>query len=146
MIIRGMQDESINLEFVSSELKIGYDHAAFSISVDCRGFSGQNHEGWFFGYDLDTFLTELRILEEKRQGESILKCVSEPSDYREFRFKIYSIDKLGHLAITIELQKLHYINHSLLPSKVTTSFEIDPSSLPEILSDFQILVESYRER
>lgn len=114
---------------------------AFSIEIDSRGFSGSNETVWFGQRDVDDFLDQLATLERNRQGEAILRTLSDLSEYAPFRFKIYSIDKLGHMAVSAEILQTAYIGITPLSvnNKVSVTFQIDPTSLRRILADFRPL-------
>jgi len=126
---------------------------AFDIEVeikDFRGYEFQCHEKeiWFFLSNFEDFVTQLEALETKRQGEAQLKQFTYKDEDSPFHLRILSIDSLGHFAITVSLQHIHYLGNSnkLFTDKISTTFEIDPSTLPKILSDFKAFLAQYSNR
>lgn len=118
-----------------------YPSFSLSIETESRGFAGANERVWFGRKAFNEFLNQLNALERKRQGEAFLRSMSYPSEYDSFHFKIYSIDKLGHIALSTEIMQLEYIGGTpiLVTNKVSITFQIDPTSLRSILADFRKL-------
>ncbi len=129
----------IEMEFDGVEPN--YPSLALSILVENNGFRGAEREIWFHQHDLDQFILELEELERQRQGEAILRTMSDMSDYAPFRLKIFSIDTYGHFAILADLLQIKYIGSRaiLTTNKVSVTFEIDPTVLPYLLTDLKEL-------
>jgi hypothetical protein len=133
-----LENSVIDFEFVEAEL-VRYPSLAITIEVMSRGFSGRVYAVWFRLSDTEDFLRQLVALERSRQGEGRLRCMSDESEYAPLRFRIFSTDKLGHMAIEAEVLKTAYIGYQtrLVANKVSVNFDIEPSSLPGILNDFR---------
>ncbi len=114
---------------------------AFSVEIESRGFGGYIEQVWFSHHDLDNFLLEMAALERKRQGEAILRTLSDVSAYALLRFKIYSTDKLGHIALSSEILNIDYVGSTALrvTNKVSVTFQLDPTTLRRVLADFRAL-------
>jgi hypothetical protein len=126
---------------------------AFGIEVevkDFRGYKFRCHEKdiWFFLSNFEDFVTQLETLENKRQGEAQLKQFSYRDEDSPFQLRIFSIDSLGHFAITVSLQHSHYLgnNNKLFLDKISVTFEIEPSTLPKILSGFKEFLAQQNNR
>jgi hypothetical protein len=92
---------------------------------------------------LEKFLNYLKILDEKRQGSAILESGELSEDH--FRLECFSLDKLGHIGLTVELLKGHFTGSRYYPLEITLSFEIDPSNLPYLVKAFTELVNSLKK-
>jgi hypothetical protein len=133
------EDNFIDFQFCRAE--VVYDPSlALSIEVVSEGFRGYGQRIWFRLPDTEQFVHQLETLERSRQGEAWL-IPMDVSDYYPFRFKIFSIDTLGHMAISAGIMQMSYIgnHHLLVANKLSVKFEIDPSLLPYILKDFKKL-------
>jgi hypothetical protein len=73
--------------------------------VSEEGFSGQNGEIWIRQDDLTVFISELQVLERKRSGSAALTTMTDQPEYRDLKIEFYAIDKLGHIGISVELQR-----------------------------------------
>src|SRR5262249_38843976 len=97
------EDNSFVLELLSTD-DHGYAFAEFAISVCSSGYSGKNPSVWFDHQDLHQFFDELKLLDIQRQGTATLETLSKLSEVNELTLQIYSIDKLGHMAVNVMLQ------------------------------------------
>ncbi|MEO8612179.1 MAG: hypothetical protein ABI690_30065 [Chloroflexota bacterium] len=107
-----------------------------SIGVSSRGFSGHNEQVGFWLNDLEDFLADLTTLERVRQGKAILESLNKLPEHRELRLECFSLDKLGHMGLDIELLRIRYVGNQYRPYKVSLAFEIDPGYLPYLVSEF----------
>jgi hypothetical protein len=96
------------------------------ISVNSNGFSGKN-DLWVMAEVLQAFCIALIKLEKERKGEAILTSISPG----ELFVKIYSIDSLGHMAVSGTTgYQIDNMQHS-----VTFGFQFDPSQLIKVVAD-----------
>ncbi len=123
----------------------GETDIACSVEASCDSFSGRIKAVWFARDDMDRFLSELRRLEEKRQGSANLLNMSSQSEYNPFRFEIFSVDEIGHFAVSADLLKARYVGRALRSLKVCISFPLDAGDLPSILIEFRKLFGQRRE-
>jgi hypothetical protein len=93
---------------------------------------------WFAALALAAFLAQLRELEARRQGEAMIEGLSPG----EFRLRLWSVDRRGHLAVGGLVTKLvpkgeaNQYRHA-----VEYGFEFDPTLLPRVLAGFQAIAE-----
>src|SRR6266849_3342284 len=100
--------------FASVEVRIG-DFSAAIGTVVARG-------GW------QAFLSALSQLDKQRRGEAVL----ESADGRELRLRIHAADRLGHMAISGEIERRD------LPSEPRLTFvkvTFDPALLPQLVTE-----------
>jgi hypothetical protein len=121
----------------------GETDVACSVEASSDSFSGRVEAVWFARDDIDRFLSELRRLEEKRQGSANLLNMSSQSEYNPFRFEIFAIDEIGHCAVSADLLKARYVGGALRSLKVCLFFPLDAGDLPSILIEFRKL---FRQR
>jgi hypothetical protein len=125
------------VDCVPSQLPAAGDRK-LSVVVSSGGYGGQAF-AWVAATSLADFLTQLRDLEQRRQGTAALEGLS-PND---FRLRVWSVDRRGHLAIG------GLIARHLLPTEggpyrhaLEFAFEFDPTLLPSVLISFQAMTES----
>jgi len=122
---------------VPANLSSGGD-VELSVEVFSEKFSGQGF-AWVAAPALTDFLGQLQQLEERRQGEVMLEGL-EPED---FRLRIWSVNRRGHLAIGGLVTKLvHHGEGGPYRHAVEFGFEFDPTLLPKILAGFHAIAES----
>lgn len=114
---------------------------ALSIQIYSNEFRGFANWVRFGTAEVQKFLTQLKMLDQKRQGTAQLVALSGINELGGSHLKIFSIDKLGHLAVVAEVQRLIFLNNSQAPfvNKTSITFEIEPDSLLTILKDFREL-------
>ena len=78
---------------------------------------------------LTRFVDDVRVLERDRCGEAILEC-------RELRLTLWVTDRAGHVHLQATLTE----HQSGGIHQVTIAFEVDPSTVPGILSDVEGLL------
>ncbi|MBI1256817.1 MAG: hypothetical protein GC204_05055 [Chloroflexi bacterium] len=134
-------DSLITFQFYKAEL-VRYPSLSLDVEVNSRDFGGRVYGVWFRLSDFEEFLRQLEALEQSRQGEARLRCMSDGFESAPLRFRIFSTDVLGHMAIEAEILKTAYLGYQvrLVANKVAVNFDIEPSTLPTILNDFKALL------
>lgn len=103
------------------------------IQVKLDTFTGQ-HDIWLEEAALHEFIAHFESVESARSGSvSLQSCSPE-----EFNLTLRSIDSLGHFEVDVSLCRYRYSGENLAPIFVSGGFEIDPTQLPTILSDFRL--------
>ena len=69
--------------------------ACFTAEVSTGTFSGRG-SSWVEALALDDFLSALRSLDHTRKGEALIESMSPG----ELRLRVYSVDSLGHVALS----------------------------------------------
>lgn len=126
--------------FFSLEIAITedwYGFVPFSIRSASKGFSGEVHYVDVQLVDLENFLNQLAILDEQRQGKATLKSSDSPES-REFQLEVFSTDKLGHMALGIEI--------TADAQGVQIGFEIDPSNIPYFVEQFTEMISALKQQ
>lgn len=128
--------------FIEFEFKESYERdVACRVRVFCHGFSGNVEGVWFAEEDIKSFHQQIEQLDQTRKGFAELLEMSSPSNSRALEFKIFSLDSLGHLAVSVTLQKFIYLaNVSPEKLKMLVSFDIDPSLFSQNIRDFKKLL------
>src|SRR5262249_53666446 len=94
-----------------------------SVEVASEHFSGQGF-AWIASPALAAFLAQLRELETKRQGEATIEGLSP----EEFRLRIWSVDRRGHMAVGgLVTKRVHKGEGSPYHHAVEFGFEFDPT-------------------
>jgi hypothetical protein len=108
-----------------------------SIAVNSNKFSGQAF-AWIDASTFASFMQQLGELEHDRQGSAAMEGISPGA----FFFRIWSIDRLGHVAIAGRIAKqVHTSDVATFQHAVEFGFEIDPTSLPKILAEFSKIAQ-----
>jgi hypothetical protein len=97
--------------------------------------SGFNNFIWLSDSDIDTFLVELDLLDSSRKGEAVLESMSPG----EMKLTFKSIDKSGHLSVTLHLVKEDRLNNDY-SYNLEITFQIDPTSLPLVRRGLEELI------
>ena len=109
----------------------------FLVEVASEQFSGHGF-AWVAAPALTVFLAQLRELEETRQGEATIEGMSP----EEFRLRIRSVDRRGHMAVGgLVTKRVHKGEGSPYRHAVEFGFEVDPTLLPRMLAGFQAIAE-----
>lgn len=113
------------------------------VRVACRTFCGENDGVWVEATAFQDFLSELQVLEERRQGSATLASISPG----ELRLQIQATDRSGHIGVTGQLGRWCYTGGSdgseMSRCQVTFDFPSScPSLLPQILAEFRAMTES----
>ncbi len=130
--------------FVKFEFKEFFDlqgrhDVGCRIEVFCFGFAGEINDVWFSWEDINSFIEGLKAFDKTRKGAVELSNMSSGSEASPLEFKIFTTDRLGHLAVRATLRKLIYFKDSYEISTVSVVFEIDAGSLSSIIRDFKKL-------
>jgi hypothetical protein len=108
-----------------------------SVEVSSQQFSGCGF-AWVAASAFATFVGQLRELEKRRQGEATLVGLSP----EEFRLRIWSVDRRGHLAVGgLVTKRVHLGQAGPYDHALEFGFEFDPTLLPRVLVDFQAIAE-----
>ncbi len=122
-----------------------YGFVEMSLEVATRGFAGKSLDIDVQRGDLENFLVQLRNLEATRDGSAVFENSDVP-EARELKLTIYSVDKLGHMALSVQLKKDQHVGGGIYsPLTVELSFEIDPGNLPYLVSEFAQLVDTIKQ-
>lgn len=130
MIIRSL-DDRLELECVE---KVP-DQFRLKVFVTSDSFSGQYDGVWIARSDYQGFMAALRRLEADRHGSAELKSMSP----NEFRLRIWTIDRWGHVALEGWLGKFHYCERQTFWQQVWFAFEFDAEYLRKTVRDFELL-------
>ena len=124
----------------------GGTDVACSVEASCGGFRGRVETVWFSRDDINSFLSELRSLEERRRGSASLTNMSSESEHNPLRFEIFSVDGVGHMAVGAELLEASYVGGALRPLKVSVSFPVDAGTLASMVVGFRKLFDHRGQR
>jgi hypothetical protein len=103
-----------------------------SVEVSSGKFRGQAF-AWIEARKLSSFIAQLCDLERSRTGSAEMEGMSPG----EFRLRIFSIDRRGHVAI--EGRLVHQASQSFRHS-IDFGFEFDPTFLPKVVAGFTAIV------
>ena len=107
------------------------------VSVTLGAFRGTYDSVWLEQPVLSDFVESLASLERTRSGEALLQSATP----EEFSIKLRSRDNSGHLVAEVSLQRYQYSGPTYWPTKVSGGFELEPTELPKIVSQFRALVD-----
>lgn len=135
----GNEQSFVSFEFeeATPEHLPGGADIACAVEASCGGFSGRIEGVWFSREDVARFLSELRRLEEKREGSASLVNLSSPSQYNPLRFEIFSVEAVGRFAVRADLTKVTYVGGDIHSLRVSVSFPFDAGDLPSMLVEFR---------
>jgi hypothetical protein len=110
------------------------------VRVAFKAFCGENDEVWVEATASQDFLSELQVLEERRQGSATLVSISPG----ELRLQIHATDRAGHIGVTGQLGRWCYAGGGGMSwCQVPFNFPLScPSLLPEILAEFRAMAAS----
>jgi len=107
-----------------------------AVQVRLKDFGGTYDTIWLERPSLEEFIGALRRLDAERQGISTLTS-SSPD---EFILTIRSLNRLGQLAAEVTLARYQYSGPTYWRTAVSGGFELDPSTLPSLVSDIESLL------
>ena len=108
------------------------------VRVAVSTFRGEYDGVWVEARAFQTFLSELRALEERRQGSATLASVSPD----ELLLQIHSTDRAGHMGVTGQLGRWCYAGGGRSWCQVDFNFALScPSLLPQLLAEFRAMAE-----
>jgi hypothetical protein len=112
-----------------------YPSIAISVRIQTKRLNCFYETIWIELEQIDQFIKDLQELDEKRTGKIELKGMSPDA----FSLSISAIDKSGHLAVEIVLET-HLFLEADKKERVQTGFEIDPTSIPNIITGLRKLI------
>lgn len=139
MIVLREDDNNLTLSFEEIDVT---SYFGVYLQVVSDNFSGGDGEAIVTRSDLERFKVELVELEKTRQGVATLSSISELPNNHSFKVQCFSIDKLGHIGVSVDLVSAKYLQNKYFPESVSTSFEIEPGKLQIFLKDFSNLLDS----
>ena len=104
--------------------------ALISLSIHSNGYSGHN-EVWIGSEELQEFCTSLLKLEKERKGDATLSSISPGELY----LKLYSVDSVGHLAISGKTAYEIISSNTQILHSVEFGFEFEPSQLVKLINE-----------
>lgn len=134
---------NLNITFAELDAQL-YTMIAFDVEARSGTFGGQIKGAWISAEDFKTFAHELEAFEQTRQGEVSLTALGNGSDHCPFHLRLFPLDRLGHIAASVEIIQSNYIGNgrTLVADRVNVTFEAEPSSLLRILLESQRLINS----
>jgi hypothetical protein len=105
------------------------------ISLSLQEFSGSYGGIWLELPEMERFISELEILDEKRTGSVGISSMSP----EEFTLKIRSSDSLGHMEIEVQLHRYQYSGPKYWPIYLKGGFETQPETIRLLISCFKAL-------
>jgi hypothetical protein len=106
-----------------------------SVKGSCTGFSGEYTKVWLQPEAIERFEAHLSELERTRQGKAELESISP----NEFKLEIFSVDSVGHIALSFRLQRPIYAFRSSILLKTEIGFELDAGRMAQLLRDVKEL-------
>ena len=123
------------------EIKDNPQSKYLHISLKTHGLSGStilNTDETNF----NVFLKDLKKLESLRQGKAELIHFSDESEFSPFRLDMYSIDRLGHIALRTEINHIHYLqDQQPVKNMLLATLEIDVEKFASITKKFMRLAK-----
>lgn len=119
------------LELQRSELSerniLAESDILLNVTVEVTGYSASD-QSWVVGSDWDRFLTELRRLDERRQGRAVV-LGALPED---LRLEFHSTDAAGHMAVKGHVGWHRADNHFV---QLRFGFSFEPDLLPSLVQE-----------
>ncbi len=107
------------------------------VRVAFSTFRGEYDQVWVEASAFRAFLSELQVLEERRQGSATLMSMSPD----ELILQVHSTDRAGHMGATGQLGRWCYAGGGGL-SWCQVSFDVTldcPSLLPQVVAEFRAM-------
>ncbi len=101
--------------------------------VDCagNGFSGANKSVWFDRIEIDRFVSELRALDQSREGSTTLETLSPG----ECVLAIRNVDQLGHVHLDVSIARAVSNIGKTDHFRCRLIIEVDPTSFGAIIDE-----------
>lgn len=116
------------IEIEKSEEQNYYSTLRVSIGIKTHHLYCFFENIWIEQEEIISFISDLQRIDEKREGQVKLAGMSPEI----FQLTIQAIDKSGHLVVMLRLE--NYLQpFPEYKEIVQTGFELDPSSIPEII-------------
>jgi len=106
-----------------------------SVALALQEFSGSYDGVWLALPEMERFVAELEILDEKRNGSAKISSMSP----EEFVLEIRSSDTLGHMEIEAKLHRHQYSGPKYWPIHLKGGFETQPETIRLLISCFKAL-------
>ena len=105
------------------------------VSLSLQAFSGSYGGVWLGRPEMERFISELEILDERRNGCATISSMSP----EEFTLEIRSSDSLGHMEIETKLHRHQYSGPKYWPIYLKGGFETQPETIRQLISCFKAL-------
>jgi hypothetical protein len=141
----GSNSDYLELELIGRIVKKranDFGDAQLKATLKLQEFQGSYDQIWIYSQTLLDFVESLEELERTRSGSVKLESTSPD----EFVLKIGNIDRAGHMAAEVQLQRNQYqgdgeINKDIYwKTRLSGGFEITSDQLVELLLFFKNLV------
>jgi hypothetical protein len=99
-----------------------------NVTVEVERYSAADQSCWVMAEEWDRFLTELRALDQRRQGRAAV--VGASAEY--LRLEFYSTDSAGHMAVRGHVGWRNPENYFL---QLQFGFSFEPDRLPGLVKD-----------
>ena len=106
-----------------------------NVTLAFQNFSGSYDEVWLELAEMERFIMELEILDEKRNGNAKISSMSP----EEFALEIRSSDSQGHMEIEAHLHRYQYNGSKRWPIFLKGGFETQPETIRQLISYFKAL-------
>lgn len=106
-----------------------------TVALSLQAFSGSYDGIWLELPEMERFIAELEILDEKRSGNANISSMSP----NEFTLEIRSSDSLGHMEIETQLHRHQYSGPKYWPVYLRGGFETQPETIRQLISCFKAL-------
>lgn len=105
------------------------------IALKFQAFSGSYGGVWFELPEIERFISELKILNDKRNGSAKISSMSP----EECTLEIRSSDSLGHMEIEAQLHRYQYSGPKYWPIYMKGGFEVQPETIGKLIEYFKEL-------
>ena len=105
----------------------GESDILLNVTVEVSSYSAAD-QSWVVADEWASFLTELRKLDERRQGRAVVEGASRD----DLRLEFYSTDSAGHLAVRGHLGWRKPDGHVL---ELRFGFSFEPDLLPSVVRE-----------
>nr|WP_321239412.1 hypothetical protein [uncultured Tolumonas sp.] len=102
------------------------------VDVKLQKFEGSYDGIWLELSEINRFLLELKHFDSSRTGTAKISSISPD----EFQLEIHASDNIGHMEIKIQLHRYQFSGNKYMPIFLMGGFDIEPSSIQEIISIF----------
>lgn len=130
---------TLTIESCGAELA-AYPSICVSVDLSTPLASGAHGEVWLDLPAIEAFLHASEELDTKRTGSASLEAMS-PDD---LRLILCPLDSRGHLSITVSISGSRYSGSHPMKYSVESAFEIDPTSIFQIVSGFKRLIQEQK--
>jgi hypothetical protein len=78
-------------------------------------------------------------LEQQRHGSVSLAAIGVKHE-EDFCLEVFSIDRLGHIAVKASLRRPNYVGGNLHPLELSSAFEMDAEKFGTFVREFEALM------